>query len=257
MAVIEFCVNGTILPIWKNGVSHCFYHTVQPIIVLLLSIISFLYHVYLKWKCKQKRSPRKQKSRGKLTDQQKIGLIQHADDIETIPVVDMEGDAKEEEQKRKCFKDFPFPKLPLPFLYVVQLLFHSILLILPVLQIILKTILAKEKLSGVHIMSSILNFLAWLIGSQTLKRERKVFFYRKRKRHSIPMLLFWTFALVLEAMVFTSWNNKNSFLRKHEEAVEVMEVCVYAFRFTATFCTFVLGLHAPGLYKAKYDTVSF
>lgn len=256
MAVIEFCVNTTILPIWNHGLSQCFYQTVQPIVVFLLAIISFLYHTYLKWKCKQRQTPRKPKSRVNPSDFQRIGLIQHADDIETVPVVEIEDDAKEEPSKQKCFKDFPFPKLPIPFLYVVQLLLHSLLLILPVLHIILKIILAKDRLAGVQIMSSVLNFCAWLVGFHTLKQERKIFFVAKLKRHSIGMLLFWTVAHVLEALVFTSWNNKNSFLRNHEEGVQLMEVIMFAFRFAATFFIFILGLHAPGLYKTKYATVS-
>jgi len=246
MAIIEFCFNSTFTPIWNHGISACFYKTVQPIVVFVLAIIVLIYHEYNKWKCSKSR-------RKKPTDSQQQGLIQNAEDIEAIPVVNI--GQSEDVPNRKCFKDFPFPELPMPFLYVVQLLLHVLLFLMPVVHIILKLIICKECLDGAHILTAVLNFLAWIITLRSLKHERKYFFFIKEKRHSIAILVFWTIALLFEAVVFFSWDNPKSFLHKYEDNAKLLDLVMFSLKFALHSLTFVIGLRGPGLYKAKYDQV--
>ncbi|XP_066929948.1 ATP-binding cassette sub-family B member 6-like [Clytia hemisphaerica] len=248
MAVIEFCFNSTLTPIWDHGISMCFYKTVQPIVVFILSLLVFCYHQYIRYKCKQSRKKT-------VKDPQKRGLIQGAEDIEAIPVVDM-GENDQDAPNKKSFKAFAFPKLPTPFLYVVQLLLHGSIAVLPVIHIISTLIIEKDHVDGSHILAAILNFLAWVVGFKALKKERKHYFVIKAKRHSVLMLLFWTVALLFECLIFFSLNKDGSFLKHYQEDIKLLNLIIFSIKFALHTLTFLLGLHGPGLHKSKYDKVN-
>ena len=247
MAVIEFCFNSTLTPIWNNGISMCFYKTVQPIVVFILAFIAFCYHQYIRWKCKQKCKKRPSR------DPQRQGLlIQEATDVEAIPDVDIDDLGAE---KRKSFKGFSFPKLPIPFLYVAQLIFHFVIAFLPVIHILATLIIDRKHIDGAHIFKVVMDFLSWIIGFKALKHERKHYFVVKAKRHSIIMLLFWTFALLLELALFFTWNKDNGFLKHYSDDIKLLQLIIFSLKTIFCTLTFFVGLHAPGLHKAKYDEV--
>ena len=248
MAVIEFCFNSTLTPIWEHGISMCFYKTVQPIVVFLLSFIALCYHLYIRYKCKQKCRKRNSKK------PRKHGLlIQDESDLESIPDIDSDGEGME---KAKSFKAFSFPKLPTPFLYVVQLILHVLIAMMPVIYTIAALIIDKNHIDGAHIMKAVLDIASWIIGFKALKHERKHFFIIKAKRHSIIMLLFWTFALLLELTLFFTWNRDDGFLKHYNDDIKLLQLIIFSFKITFHTLTFFIGLHGPGLYKARYDEVS-
>ena len=158
---------------------------------------------------------------------------------------------------RRCisFKDFPFPRLPVPFLYVCQLFLHVFLLFLPVIHIIVMLILSKDALSGVNILTAVLNTVGWICGFHALKHERYHLFMTKAKRHSIFMLLFWGVVLLLEFLVFVSWESLLWYLKNHDNNTKFLDLIMFCFRLSAKVLVFLLGLHAPGLYKQKYEKV--
>lgn len=250
MAVIEFCYNSTLLPIWDHGISVCFYKSVQPIIVFIISLLVVIYHKYHSWtESRVKKSSRNDNIESR-------GLIQGTEDIEAIPVVNIPCSNDCLKQDRKCFKDFPFSKLPTPFLYVLQLLVHAVLTLSPVIHIITKLIVCKECVDGAHIVMSIMNFLTWIIGLKTLRYERKCFLIRRIKRHSLIMLCLWTVALLLECLFFLSWNSYHSFLKEFTDPEKMLDVGMFGVNLGLKLIAFLLGLYAPGLHKNKYDKQS-
>lgn len=247
MAVIEFCVNSTLTPIWNHGISMCFYKTVQPIVVFILAFIAFCYHQYIHWKCKQKCKKRPSR------DSQRQGLlIQDASDAEAILVIEIDDQGTE---KGKSFKGFSFPKLPTPFLYVAQLIFHFVIASLPVFHIMAILIIDRKHIDGAEIFKAVMDFLSWIIGLKALKHERKHYFVVKAKRHSIIMLLFWTFALLLELALFFTWNKDDGFLKHYDDDIKLLRLIIFSLKIIFCTLTFLVGLHAPGLHKAKYDEV--
>ena len=245
MAIIEFCFNSTLTPVWDHGFSICFYKTVQPIVVFILSFIAFCYHQYIHWKCKQKCRNRSFK------DPQRQGLlIQNASNIEAVPDIEIDG-----QEEGKSFKAFSFPKLPTPFLYVAQLTLHFLIALLPVINIIATLIIDRNHIDGAQIFKDVLNFTSWIVGFKALKHERKHFFMMKIKRHSIIMLLFWTCALLLELALFFTWNKDNGFLKHYDDDIKLLQLVTFSFKIAFSTLTFLVGLNAPGLHKAKYDKV--
>jgi len=241
--LLDYCqLNSTLLPIWNHGLSPCFYHTVEPLVLFLIAISLAIFHRYKIWKSKKKVV--------RVRSDDQVGLIQTSDD-HTIDINNKDNTTGC--VTKKAFKDFPFPKLPLPFLYACQLILHAFHVLLPVLHIVLKLILCRECITGVTLLNAVLKFVTWLIGFNALKHERFCYFLKKYKRHSFIMLLLWTVALILEALVFVSWNSAEWYLQYHNSLSSMLDLVMFSFRIAATLLLFLLGLHAPGLYKDKYD----
>lgn len=239
MTTIQYCENSTILPIWKDGALNvCFHTTLQPGVVFLLSLIAKLYNHY-------------QESKDAKNQSSSISMESQSLFPEISEIVDTFGD------KIKRFKDFPFPKFPTPFLFAVQILINFLLIIIPIVQLVVKMVLNINMLSGSQILSCTLNFFAWTLGLNTLTRERDFNFKKKKETHSPAIIIFWIVAFIFDGLFFSTWNGKNSFLRKNQDNESIVNATLFAFRIAAKLILVALGLHAPGLKQTKDASVRF
>lgn len=245
--MIEYChSNATFLPIWSDGLSPCIYDTVKPIVLFLIPFCKWLYNEHRVHHCKRNRCKHNKKQ-----EEDQVGLIQNAEPVDDMhQSIDME-DVKE--CKKKFFKDFSFPELPLPFLYAVQMFLHGIQFVLPLAHLLAKVILCKNCTSGVDLLSGGLEVIGWFFALKALKCERFRYYVIKAKHHSIPLILFWFLALLFEALVFVSWNSMQWYLREHKTGTDLLNFIMFCLRLSVTIMLFILGLHGPGLYKIKKE----
>ena len=239
--LLKYCpVNATLLPVWNGGISLCFFYTVQPSALLIIAIVLSIYHHCQIRMCK--------KDRMKKTLVNSVGLVQSVE----YHKLDLETKAS---PPKRCFKDFPFPEFPVPFLYVCQLLLHAFHILLPILHLIVKLIICRDCISGVTLLCVILQFVTWLLGFKGLKHERNYHCCKKIKSHSVVMLVFWTLGFLFEVAVFISWNSVEWYLQYHQRDVDLLDLGFFCCRLTASFFLFLLGFHAPGMYRDYYDQV--
>ena len=162
---------------------------------------------------------------------------------------------KEEEMcyNSKKFKGFSFPELPFPFLYGCQSFIHILHIFLPLIHLFVKMCMCHTCISGVDILTSLGQFVAWCSGFKALKVERFHFFLSKIKMHSVLMLLFWTVALLFDIIVFVSWKSLNWYMSHPSGEIKQLDLITFCLRLFFSVILFILGLLGPGLYKDHYD----
>lgn len=238
--------NSTFLPVWQHGLSRCLFETVQPAVILVLAIISFVYHYLQRRHCQKimKNCNTAQVSRGSINDSM--------EDEALVTVVGTES-VEEFCMQKSHFKDFAFSGLPIPFLYFCQILCHFGHVLLPILHIVIKASMCHTCVSWLDILTNLGSFSAWAVGLSALKIERFIFFMRRRQSHSLFLLIFWTVALVIELLAFVSWNSLEWWFTHQESDMNKLDFVVFCLRLSFSTLLFVLGFHAPGLYRSKYE----
>lgn len=238
--MIDYCgKNESFLPIWNEGISPCLYHTVAPGLLLIVPLIMCIYH-----HCTKRRFLKKSLN----TNESDVAhLVDSEEELGDVPEVAV--------LNRTCsFQGFSFSRLPVPFLYACQAFLHILLILQPIVNIIVKVVMCPDCLSGAEILHNAMNLVCWIVAMKALIIERKYYFCRKIKNHSIPMLMFWTLALLLEILIFVSWNNKNWHLM--DSGTDYLDLIMLSLKCAFTFGLFIHGLFAPGLYKSKYDHIN-
>ena len=69
------------------------------------------------------------------------------------------------------------------------------------------------------------------------------------------MLVFWTLGFLFEVAVFISWNSEEWYLQYHQKDVDLLDLGFFCCRLIASLLLFLLGFHAPGMYRDYYDQV--
>ena len=203
----------------KDGFSVCFYLTIQPV---LLFVIPFLI-VTVQGLAKYYRQYQLNKK----------------DDVEELIA---NGMKKSVYTKQRSFHGF---------LYACQVFLHIVHILLPLTHILLKLILDHNHIAGVDILCAALNVAAWILGLHAFKKERFILYMLNVRRHSALMLTFWGTALLLEFLVFVSWNGTQWFTYKHDDSNQYINLVMFCLRVSVNCMVFILGFHAPGLKKKQ------
>lgn len=134
------------------------------------------------------------------------------------------------------------------FLYTFQQFLHICLVLVPVIDIITKTVIEPERLQGYVMVSNGGTFLTWFIAFFVLRAESSRYFKVHLTRHSFGLLLFWSLAFVIENLAFISWNNPHWWFGR-KTRIQEAEFGLFITRYTIVVLIFALGLKGPGLYQ--------
>ena len=134
------------------------------------------------------------------------------------------------------------------FLYTFQQFLHFCLVLVPVIDVITKTVIEPKRLQGYVMVSDGGTFLTWLIAFFVLRAESSRYLEVHLSRHSIGLLLFWSLAFVIENLSFISWNNSHWWFGR-KTRIQEAEFGLFVTRYTIVVLIFALGLKGPGLYQ--------
>lgn len=134
------------------------------------------------------------------------------------------------------------------FWYTFQQFLHICLVLVPVINVITKISLAPERLQGYVVVTDVGMFLTWMIALFVLRTESKHYFKARVSRHSLGLLLFWTFAFIIENLAFISWNNPHWWFGQ-KTSIQEAEFGLFIARYIIIVLVFLLGLKGPGLYR--------
>lgn len=134
------------------------------------------------------------------------------------------------------------------FLYTFQQFLHICLVLVPVFDVITKTVIEPKRLQGYVVVSDGGTFLTWLTAFFVLRAESSRYFKVHLSRHSIGLLLFWSLAFVIENLAFISWNNPHWWFGR-KTRIQEAEFGLFITRYTIVVLIFAFGLKGPGLYQ--------
>ena len=241
-------------PSHKSGLSRCIMGTVPP--AILLSLIGLLFLIQL-WK-RRKVHAETQRDTFVPDLESATASIQEVKRERNFPstyifngkhkggYLDLEDTSNELIQNPS---DFVHGDNRTSFLYTFQQFAHLCLMLVPVIDIITKASMAADRLQGYVIFNDAGMFLTWMIAFFVLRAESAQFFSARVGRHSLGLLLFWTFAFVFENLSFISWNNPHWWFLRNTQNQDA-EFGLFVARYTIALLVFVLGLKGPGLYHS-------
>lgn len=134
------------------------------------------------------------------------------------------------------------------FLYTFQQFLHISLVLVPIVDVITKTVIEPKRLQGYVMVSDGGAFLTWLIAFFVLRAESSRYFKVHLSRHSIGLLLFWSMAFVIENLAFISWNNPHWWFGR-KTRIQEAEFGLFITRYIIVVLIFAIGLKGPGLYQ--------
>ena len=134
------------------------------------------------------------------------------------------------------------------FWYTFQQFLHICVVLVPVIDVITKVSLAPERLQGYVVVTDVGMFLTWIIALFVLRTESKQYFKAHISRHSLGLLLFWSFAFIIENLAFISWNNPHWWFGR-KTSIQEAEFGLFIARYIIMVLVFLLGLKGPGLYR--------
>lgn len=246
-------------PSHKSGLSRCIMGTVPP--AILLSLIGLLFLIEL-WK-RRKGHAENQRNTFAPDLQSTSVSIQEVTRERNFPCSGVfngkhkRGYSNLEDTSNELIQnpaDFVHGDSRTSFLYTFQQFAHLCLMLVPAIDIITKASMAADRLQGYVIFNDAGMFLTWMIAFFVLRAESAQYFSARVGRHSLGLLLFWTFAFTFENLSFISWNNPHWWFLRNTQ-IQDAEFGLFVARYTITLLVFLLGLKGPGLYHPMKPTV--
>ena len=134
------------------------------------------------------------------------------------------------------------------FLHTFQQFLHICLVLVPIVDVITKTVIEPKRLQGYVMVGDVGTLLTWLMAFFVLRAESSRYFKVHLSRHSIGLLIFWSLAFVIENLAFISLNNPHWWFGQ-KTRIQKAEFGLFVTRYTIVVLIFALGLKGPGLYQ--------
>ena len=246
-------------PSHKSGLSRCIMGTVPP--AMLLSLIGLLFLIQL-WKRRKVYAENQRNTFVPDLESTSVS-IQEVKRERNFPHTGVfngkhkRGYSNLEDTSNQLIQnpsDFVHGDSRTSFLYTFQQFAHLCLILVPAIDIITKASMAADRLQGYVIFNDAGMFLTWMIAFFVLRAESAQYFGAHVGRHSLGLLLFWTFAFTFENLSFISWNNPHWWFLRNTQ-IQDTEFGLFVARYTITLLVFLLGLKGPGLYHPMKPTV--
>jgi len=246
-------------PSHKSGLSRCIMGTVPP--AMLLSLIGLLFLIQL-WKRRKVYAENQRNTFVPDLESTSVS-IQEVKRERNFPHTGVfngkhkRGYSNLEDTSNQLIQnpsDFVHGDSRTSFLYTFQQFAHLCLILVPAIDIITKASMAADRLQGYVIFNDAGMFLTWMIAFFVLRAESAQYFGAHVGRHSLGLLLFWTFAFTFENLSFISWNNPHWWFLRNTQ-IQDAEFGLFVARYTITLLVFLLGLKGPGLYHPMKPTV--